>query len=374
MGMNELYEDNDRTMMDVVCELPEYDEKQFDSQYIIASNAINEWVENEYNKWEKDILTIIPKDKIPQGENIAKSAAQQIYEQGLKNQDKTQKKIKEVVEEIQKMNPDFAGMEEVAAMLALPDDQFAILAPIFLSELEKSYREVNNQMEMVQMMNTLGFKSEDIQNEYLSVCAAIDSQYIEVLSAPKRDFLKRMLGITYNALAEAEGITKRHVIIPIEFIEENAKMPAYAHLNDAGMDVFALEEITIAPGETKLIPLGIKVALPMGYELQVRPKSGRCLKTKLRVANTPGTIDAGYRDEICVIIDNIEPFIKAADIDENGSLYNVKFGSSYTIGKGEKFAQLVLSEVPKALFHQVENVYDIPNDGRAGGFGSTGLN
>lgn len=64
MSMNELYEDNDKSLMDVVCELPEYDEKQFDSQYIIASNAINEWVENEYNKWEKDILTIIPKDKI----------------------------------------------------------------------------------------------------------------------------------------------------------------------------------------------------------------------------------------------------------------------------------------------------------------------
>lgn len=62
--MNELYENNDKSLMDVVCELPEYDEKQFDSQYIIASNAINEWVENEYNKWEKDILTIIPKDKI----------------------------------------------------------------------------------------------------------------------------------------------------------------------------------------------------------------------------------------------------------------------------------------------------------------------
>lgn len=62
--MNELYEDNDKSLMDVVCELPEYDEKQFDSQYLIASNTINEWVENEYNKWEKDILTIIPKDKI----------------------------------------------------------------------------------------------------------------------------------------------------------------------------------------------------------------------------------------------------------------------------------------------------------------------
>jgi dUTP pyrophosphatase len=159
----------------------------------------------------------------------------------------------------------------------------------------------------------------------------------------------------------------------MEYCRTSAKIPTYAHLTDSGMDIYAVEEITINPGETKLVPTGLKVAIPAGYELQVRPKSGRCLKTKLRVANTPGTIDAGYRDEIGVIIDNIEPFIKSADIDENGRLYNVEFGSSYTIGKGEKFAQLVLCEVPKAAFYQVESVRAIENDGRAGGFGSTGV-
>jgi dUTP pyrophosphatase len=150
-------------------------------------------------------------------------------------------------------------------------------------------------------------------------------------------------------------------------------MPTYAHLTDAGMDIYLTEDIVIHPGETVLIPTGIKVAIPLGYELQVRPKSGRSLKSKLRIANTPGTIDAGYRDEIGVIIDNIEPFIKSADIDENGRLYNIEFGSSHTIGKGEKFAQLVLCEVPKAIFYQVETVSAIENDGRAGGFGSTGV-
>ena len=149
-------------------------------------------------------------------------------------------------------------------------------------------------------------------------------------------------------------------------------MPTYAHLTDSGLDIYATEDITIAPGETVLVPTGFKVALPFGYELQVRPKSGRCLKTKLRVANTPGTIDAGYRDEIGVIIDNIEPYIKSAKIDENGRLYDVEFGSSYTIGKGEKFAQLVLCEVPKAVFYEVESVAGIGED-RQGGFGSTGV-
>ena len=154
-------------------------------------------------------------------------------------------------------------------------------------------------------------------------------------------------------------------------------MPAYAHMTDAGMDVFALEDITIKPGETKLVPLGIKIALPIGYELQVRPKSGRALKTKLRIANTPGTIDSGYRDEICVIVENIEAPIKDIEyeFDENGEIKikSIVHGSDFTIGEGEKFAQLVLSEVPRASFLTVDDVSSIENDGRKGGFGSSGL-
>jgi dUTPase len=90
------------------------------------------------------------------------------------------------------------------------------------------------------------------------------------------------------------------------------------------------------------------------------------------ILETPNELP-GYRDEIGVIIDNIEPFIKSAQMGEGGILYNVEFGSSHTIGAGEKFAQLVLCEVPKAAFYEVESVSAIENDGRAGGFGSTGV-
>lgn len=279
--------------------------------------------------------------------------------------------IVQAMEQVQNANPELGGMEELAALLVLPDEEFSLLGPIFLEEIEKSYNNVNDQMAMVQAMNVAGFKTEDVQKEYVAICVAIEEQFKDSLSQAKRDFLKSMLGLTYNAVASAEGVAKRYITIPIEYCHPNAKMPAYAHLTDAGMDVYALEDITIAPGETKLIPLGIKVALPLGYELQVRPKSGRTLKTKLRIANTPGTIDSGYRDEIGVIVDNIEPFIKDGEIDENGRLTNILFGSSYTIGKGEKFAQLVLSEVPKAVFYEVEKVSNI-GENRGGGFGSTG--
>ena len=274
---------------------------------------------------------------------------------------------------IQKMSPELGGFDEFATMLTLPEEHFSVLAPIFLSELERGLKTINDQLFLVQSMNAMGMKVEQVREQYQVIYDEIDQQMSDTLTRQKRDFLKQMLAITYNAMAEAEGVAKKNILIPLEHCHPDSKIPAYAHLTDSGMDIFALDDITIAPGETKLVPTGLKVAIPAGYELQVRPKSGRCLKTKLRVANTPGTIDAGYRDEIGVIIDNIEPFIKSADIDEDGRLYNVEFGSSYTIGKGEKFAQLVLCEVPKAIFYQVESVGEIENDGRAGGFGSSGL-
>lgn len=303
----------------------------------------------------------------------ARAAAQRAVEKKKTELDENKFKFEQYMEQLSKANPDLGGFDELAVLLAMPEEHFSILAPAFLGELEKGLKNINDQMILVQSMNMAGLRIENVQEQYQVLYDEIDEQMGDILTRQKRDFLKRMIGITYNAMAEAEGVAKKSILIPIEYCHTEAKMPAYAHLADSGMDVFALEDITIAPGETKLIPTGLKVAIPAGYELQVRPKSGRCLKTKLRVANTPGTIDAGYRDEIGVIIDNIEPFIKSAQIDENGRLYNVEFGSSYTIGKGEKFAQLVLAEVPKAIFYQVESVGAVENDGRAGGFGSTGV-
>jgi dUTP pyrophosphatase len=303
----------------------------------------------------------------------AKQAAQRVVESQRTQSEQKKFEFQQYMNALQEANPDLGGFDELATLLAMPEEHFAILAPVFLAELEKGLKNVNGQMILVQSMNLNGLKAENVREQYEVIYEEIDSQMGDVLSHQKRDFLKQMLGITYNALAEAEGVAKKNILIPLEFCHTDAKMPAYAHLTDSGMDVYALEDITIAPGETKLVPIGIKVAIPAGYELQVRPKSGRCLKTKLRVANTPGTIDAGYRDEIAVIIDNIEPFIKSAEMGEGGVLYNVEFGSSHTIGKGEKFAQLVLAEVPKAIFYEVEKVADIANDGRNGGFGSSGL-
>lgn len=301
-----------------------------------------------------------------------KKAAQEVAAAATTAEQTKKLNIENALNELNNYTADFGGFDGIALMLTMPDEQFAILAPIFLEELARSLNNVNDQLAMVQALNIAGVRVDEVQQEFNKICDEIDNQLGEDLTAQKRDFLKQILGLTYNAIGEAEGIAKRQVLIPIEYCREDAKMPTYAHLTDAGMDIYLTEDVVIHPGETKLIPTGLKVAIPLGYELQVRPKSGRSLKSKLRIANTPGTIDAGYRDEIGIIVDNIDPVIRHADMDETGRLYNILWGSDIMLSKGEKIAQLVLSEIPKAIFYEVESVAAIENDGRNGGFGSTG--
>ena len=120
------------------------------------------------------------------------------------------------------------------------------------------------------------------------------------------------------------------------------------------------------------MPTGLKTAIPLGYELQVRPRSGLSAKSPLRIANSIGTIDANYRGEIGVIITNSNPPITKIEFDEKGNVIDYIYGEDYTITKGMRFAQLVLKEVPTCSFLQVESVADIGED-RNSGFGGAGL-
>jgi len=130
-------------------------------------------------------------------------------------------------------------------------------------------------------------------------------------------------------------------------------LPAYATQGAAGMDVCAAvtEPITIAPGRRALIPTGFAIALPPGYELQIRPRSGLALKHGIVLPNSPGTIDEDYRGEIQVIILNAS--------DEH-----------FTITRGMRIAQAVLSPVVRAAWQEVETLDN--TDRGTGGFGSTG--
>lgn len=256
------------------------------------------------------------------------------------------------------------------ALLSMPDDQFDMMAPGVLEAYTRSVNNPNDRIMLVQALNATGYSADDLTDSIVEITETIDKLELPVA---KKDFLKQLIGTLTNAVNETEGISKRYISVPIELCNENAVIPQYAHVSDSGVDVYALEDVTVHPGETVLVPTGIKVALPPGYELQVRPKSGRALKTKLRVANTPGTVDSGYRDEIKVIIENVEPPIKDITIDEEGKVTSILYGSDFFIGKGEKFCQLVLSEVPKIAFYRVENITEVDDIDRGGGFGSTGL-
>ena len=292
-----------------------------------------------------------------------------------------EKITKSDLEQVLKLFNDIMGTEEdksfgdaLTSLFNMDDEKFALISPGILQSFQQSVNNPNDKLGLVQALNANGATAEDLVASFNTISDAIDS--IEEISQIKRDFLKSLLAALTNAVNETEGIAKRFVQIPIELCRPDAKIPQYANTSDSGMDVYALDDYTIAPGETKLIPTGIKFALPPGYEIQVRPKSGRALKTKLRIANTPGTVDAGYRDEIKVIVENIEPPIKDIeyDFDDNGTpiIKSILHGAAHTIGKGEKFCQLVLMEVPKAALYRVEQVGEI-GENRGGGFGSTGL-
>lgn len=164
------------------------------------------------------------------------------------------------------------------------------------------------------------------------------------------------------------------VDVYVEIIREGVILPSYANPYDAGMDVCAAEDTVIRPGETVIIPTGLKFAIPEGYEIQVRPRSGISLKTPLRLANSPGTIDAGYRDELGIIVCNTSP--ESGICRENEAFLTLDSKGNqkgtYIVRKGERVAQLVLAKVPRMNLKAVNSVKDIGTD-RGGGFGSTGV-
>lgn len=286
----------------------------------------------------------------------------------------SKKVIEEVRDALSQLNSlDGNSIDAIAVLLSMDDAQFELVSPGILDSFLRSLNTTNARLMLAQFINATGSTAESVQDEFLQLVNEID--IITDLTAPKRDFLKKLLRGINTAISETEGIAKRYIQIPFVKCHPDAKMPEYAHPDDSGMDVYAVDDYVIHPGETKLIPTGIKMAVPNGYEIQIRPKSGRALKTKMRIANSIGTVDAGFRGELQVIIENIEPPIKdiTYDFDDNGRpiITSILRGSDMTIGKGEKFAQLVLMEVPKAVLFQVENLDDTERGN--GGFGSTNL-
>ena len=272
-----------------------------------------------------------------------------------------------------------SNFEDIAAILALEDEEFTIMSELILNATEKELQNSNSRFLLQKEMETYGLSQEELINEYSNLMSALDTLKGE-LKDDRVDFLKRYIGLMTNAFTEDMPIGKKIMEIPIE-LEDDVELPKYVHVGDAGIDIRASKDYDILPGETELIKTGIKMAIPQGYEIQVRPRSGLSLKTKMRVANAPGTIDSNYRGEIGIIIDNIEPPIKDITyehvLNEDGTVKELKVtsilhGAPCHIQKGDRIAQLVLSEVPLAHFYKVENISVFDSERGEDGFGSSG--
>lgn len=160
----------------------------------------------------------------------------------------------------------------------------------------------------------------------------------------------------FNLLGDnfVEALISRQIVdVQIQKLTDTATIPTYSHTTDACADIYADEDVIIAPGQTHMVSTGLAFAIPEGFVVHVYARSGLSAKTSLRLANSVGIIDAGYRDELKILCWNTgtEPF---------------------HIEKGMRIAQMDIMPSPAMEFYEVDNVKDIPGD-RLGGFGSSGL-
>lgn len=140
--------------------------------------------------------------------------------------------------------------------------------------------------------------------------------------------------------------------VQLKMLDAGLEVPSYAHPGDAGADLRAREDVHLAPGERKLVPTGVSIALPDGFVALIHPRSGLATKHGLTVVNAPGTVDAGYRGEIAV------------------TLLNTDQKSAIDLKRGDRIAQMVIQRVEYAQFVTVDQLSDSVRG--TGGFGSTG--
>jgi dUTP pyrophosphatase len=142
------------------------------------------------------------------------------------------------------------------------------------------------------------------------------------------------------------------VEVLIRRIDATVAVPAYAHPGDAGADLVTTVDVRLEPGQRAMVPTGVSIALPHGYVALVHPRSGLAAASGLSIVNAPGTVDAGYRGEIKVLLVNLDP------------------AEAVTLRRGDRIAQLVIQRVEQARFVEVDT---LPGSGRGdGGYGSTG--
>lgn len=255
-------------------------------------------------------------------------------------------------------------LQQILTMLIDCDDRlFAAAAPqmanSFSAAALQSTEARQSRKTQIDEFKAAGYTKQQVIEEM----AGITESFRELLdnlkeqvnsSQAKQQFIDKIYHyIELNAAAILDEYNDDHPMVQIELAHPNAKLPTYAHPGDQGADIYAIEDVVLPPHSYgNMIPTGLKMNIPQGWAIAIRPRSGLSHKTGLRISNAPATIDTNYRGPVNVLFDNV-------------SAEEVK------ISKGDRIAQLILEKNYQASFTAVEKVDEDTERGE-NGFGSSG--
>lgn len=249
-------------------------------------------------------------------------------------------------------------LELIEGIIELPDEaidqnQVEVILGMIRGGITPKMREES----IIAILDEMKTKPYSECKEMIEVMGDAANELIEELEVTNEDKQNLIRGI-FEVFAEIaqeafERLEGYDTVIHFQLVHPNAKIPTYAHDTDAGADVYAPDSVVIAPGARgQKVDTGFKMAMAPGWYMAVCPRSGLSYKTTMRIANTPGTIDCDYRDNVGILIDNLS--------DE-----------TIVINAGDRIAQFVLHPVHRFKGVVTDDVNQI-GENRGGGFGSTG--
>lgn len=293
----------------------------------------------------------------------------------------TEKTTDEILEEQVKLIEEYSkaipGFAELFEAIMIPDDQFDEAARFILIQYENEMTDSASKKKNKLLFKIIKEADPEIGEKLDQIAASVRENLEGKVIESKIDFVEQILSMT-KRMIEEPILDREEVYLPIELAKDGAKYPVYAHFGDDGADIYAAEEVLIPAAplpmaqdgnddddpsfytldeevavNVKIVPTGLKVAIPEGYVIEIKPRSGLSRKTYLRISNSPGTIDNGYLDEIGVICENTGyvPLL---------------------IRKGDRIAQMVIRESPKIRFAPVKSVAELSLN-RGGGYGHSGV-
>lgn len=183
------------------------------------------------------------------------------------------------------------AVEQILTLLNLPDEEFDKIYPTFVETIDTIFQNEELQKEILTSIKK-DISSDGDMGSLKEVIDSINESFLEEdYSKNKKEFLTLLMNKTYDLIVDLNSTRREKINVKIKKLDERAALPTYAHNADAGADVSSIEDIEIKPNETVLVRTGLAVLIPAGYEIQLRPRSGLSLKTNLRIANAPATID-----------------------------------------------------------------------------------